>query len=424
MYDPANIHRINAKSYLNHKNGWYSNKEFSLLLKENLRHSEICHAPLSYITIDLSNGYDSASEDDIQPILTQLIIILTKQTRQYDIKHLPCRSKIGLLLMNTCNEDNDFCIERLYKQFEKHFKQINISDLHRFIKISGYQLYPRKDNFKIDERSGITMGINPNQEQLFNDSYMIRRERSFRVADWDINLSNSGSLAVSRTSLSIKNLMDFSSIVSYAKIKRLFDFAGAILFIFLFSPMMIMIAVAIKLTSKGPVLFKQERYGHLGKPFIFLKFRTMHIDSDSSIHENYVKKLINGQNGEINNGTEDKPFYKMSDDPRVTKIGGFLRATSLDELPQFINVFKGDMSLIGPRPPIQYEVNEYKGWQYRRILEAKPGITGLWQVSGRNSTTFDEMVKLDIEYAQNVSFLLDLKILFKTIKAVLFTKGC
>jgi lipopolysaccharide/colanic/teichoic acid biosynthesis glycosyltransferase len=187
---------------------------------------------------------------------------------------------------------------------------------------------------------------------------------------------------------------------------------------------MIMIAVAIKLTSKGPVLFKQERYGHLGKPFIFLKFRTMHINSDSSIHENYVKKLINGQNGEINKGTEDKPVYKMSDDPRVTKIGGFLRASSLDELPQFINVFKGDMSLIGPRPPIQYEVNEYKGWQYRRILEAKPGITGLWQVSGRNSTTFDEMVKLDIEYAQNVSFLLDLKILFKTIKAVLSTKGC
>ena len=186
---------------------------------------------------------------------------------------------------------------------------------------------------------------------------------------------------------------------------------------------MLIIAVLIKLTSRGPVLFQQERLGFLGKPFVFKKFRSMEVGCDQSFHKDYVTKLINGQCDVINKGTIDQPLYKITDDPRVTSIGKFLRKTSLDELPQFFNVLKGDMSLVGPRPPIPYECDIYKRWQCRRVLEVKPGITGLWQVKGRSSTTFDEMVRLDLAYIRNWSLWLDFKIILKTFWAVVSTKG-
>ena len=149
----------------------------------------------------------------------------------------------------------------------------------------------------------------------------------------------------------------------------------------------------------------------------------MYVNSDAKIHKKYTASLINGNNEAINRGSKDKPLYKMDKDPRVTSLGHFLRRTSLDELPQFFNVLKGDMSLVGPRPCIPYEVEHYKAWHLRRVLEIKPGITGLWQVSGRSSTTFDTMVRLDLEYAATWNLWFDVKILFKTIGAVLSTKG-
>ena len=144
----------------------------------------------------------------------------------------------------------------------------------------------------------------------------------------------------------------------------------------------------------------------------------MFINIEDRMHRDYVTKLIQGEKDQINHGTNKKPFYKIKDDPRITPFGRFLRKASLDELPQFFNVLKGEMSLVGPRPPIPYEVKQYQIWHFRRILEVKPGITGLWQVSGRNQTTFDEMVRMDIKYAENWSLFMDLSILFKTVKAV------
>jgi len=141
------------------------------------------------------------------------------------------------------------------------------------------------------------------------------------------------------------------------------------------------------------------------------------------IHRDYVSKLIKGEKDRVNEGTNDNPFYKLKDDPRITPLGQFLRKTSLDELPQFFNVLKGEMSLVGPRPPIPYEVNKYQNWHFRRIIEVKPGITGLWQVSGRSRTTFDDMVRLDIEYAENWSLMMDIKILFKTFWTIFTSKG-
>ncbi len=206
-------------------------------------------------------------------------------------------------------------------------------------------------------------------------------------------------------------------------VKRFFDIVASLILMILFSPLFAVISIIIKLTSEGPVIFTQKRVGYNGRLFDFYKFRSMYNNNDEHIHKNYIKSLISGKYDAINNGSEEDPLFKMKDDPRVTPIGRFLRKTSLDELPQLWNVLKGDMSLIGPRPPIPYEVEAYKTWHLRRLIEMKPGITGLWQVSGRNKLTFDDQVRLDIKYTKRWSFLLDLKILFKTIPVVIFPTG-
>jgi lipopolysaccharide/colanic/teichoic acid biosynthesis glycosyltransferase len=201
-------------------------------------------------------------------------------------------------------------------------------------------------------------------------------------------------------------------------IKRVMDVVGSLLMLIFLSPLFLVIAVAIKVTSEGPVLFRQRRVGQHGSTFVFLKFRSMYVGNDAAIHKEYVTKLIAGQaerkpsNG--NGNGNGHGVYKLTDDPRITKVGAFLRRTSLDELPQFLNVLKGEMSLVGPRPPIAYEVEAYDIWHRRRVLEAKPGITGLWQVYGRSRVNFDDMVRLDLKYAKTWSPWMDVKILLRT----------
>ena len=204
-----------------------------------------------------------------------------------------------------------------------------------------------------------------------------------------------------------------------SSMKKLMDITGSLSALVLFSPIFLIIAAAIKLTSDGPVFFKQERMGLKGKIFTFLKFRSMYADSDQSRHKDYITKFI----GEGKDNGNTPGVYKLSNDSRVTPIGMFLRKTSLDELPQFINVLKGEMSLVGPRPPIPYECELYDIWHRRRLLSAKPGITGLWQVTGRSSTTFDEMVRLDLKYINGWSLWLDIKLLLKTPLVILTGKG-
>lgn len=205
----------------------------------------------------------------------------------------------------------------------------------------------------------------------------------------------------------------------YHGMKRVLDAIGSVCALILFAPVFLAIAVAIKMTSKGPILFRQERLGQHGAPFHCLKFRTMYEDNDPSIHKEFVTKLIAGKMDEEKEGA----VFKITDDPRVTGVGRFLRKTSLDELPQFLNVLKGEMSLVGPRPPVPYELQAYDIWHRCRVLEAKPGITGLWQVEGRSRTTFDEMVRLDLRYVRAQSLWLDLRILLKTPWAVISSKG-
>jgi len=199
-------------------------------------------------------------------------------------------------------------------------------------------------------------------------------------------------------------------------VKRGLDLLGSIAGLLVLSPVFLVIALGVKLTSKGPVLFRQERVGQGGKTFTFLKFRSMYVNCDESAHKEYVTKLIiSGNETPPAGGDPQKPaVYKLTNDRRITPVGRILRKTSLDEIPQFINVLKGEMSLVGPRPPIPYECEIYDLWHRRRLLAVKPGITGLWQVEGRSRRTFDEMVRLDLKYIGEWSLWLDLKILLKT----------
>ena len=205
---------------------------------------------------------------------------------------------------------------------------------------------------------------------------------------------------------------------SMSVVKRLMDVVGSLLILVLLSPLMLLIAVAIWIWSPGPVFFRQRRVGQHGRSFELLKFRSMHVNNDPAIHREYSTRVIAGT-ADKQVSAELGAVYKLTADPRVTRPGVWLRKSSLDELPQMFNVLRGEMSLVGPRPPLDYEVKVYDLWHRARLLEAKPGITGLWQVSGRNRVKFDDMVRLDLIYARTWSPWLDLKILLRTPGAVL-----
>lgn len=206
-------------------------------------------------------------------------------------------------------------------------------------------------------------------------------------------------------------------------LKRAVDIVGSLIALVILLPILGLIAVLIRLTSPGPIFFRQIRIGRYGQRFTFFKFRTMYSESSESVHQKYVQQLIADTGERETDGDGNGAVYKIQDDPRITPIGRFFRKTSLDELPQFWNVLKGDMSIVGPRPPIPYEVECYEVWHRRRLFEVKPGITGLWQVCGRSRTRFNEMVRLDLQYAKSWSLWLDLRILLRTPGAVISGDG-
>ena len=206
-------------------------------------------------------------------------------------------------------------------------------------------------------------------------------------------------------------------------VKRTIDVVGSALALVLCSPLLLVIALAIKATSKGPVLFKQQRVGQHGKFFTFLKFRSMYVNNDHLVHQKFVTELISSDKRQEPSNKNGEGLYKIKNDKRITWIGKILRRTSLDELPQLLNVLTGEMSLVGPRPAIPYELAAYQTWHRRRVLEAKPGITGVWQVTGRSRVKFDDMVRMDLRYAMSWSPWLDLKILLLTPLAVIRGSG-
>lgn len=190
--------------------------------------------------------------------------------------------------------------------------------------------------------------------------------------------------------------------ITYKFIKRTIDIIGSLFGLIILSPILLIVMVAIKIESRGPVVFAQERVGYKGKRFKMYKFRSMVENAEE------LKEKLKDQN-EMNG-----PMFKMKNDPRVTRVGRIIRKTSIDEIPQFINVLKGDMSLVGPRPSLVKEVEEFDDWMLRR-LDVKPGLTCYWQVSGRNDINFEEWMKLDIKYIEEQSILVDIKLILKTV---------
>ncbi|SRR6266496_2970333 len=252
-------------------------------------------------------------------------------------------------------------------------------------------------------------------EALFDVMIQTGRRRGveFRIAPTLLNCLPSKTEIDQVGSLPMVTL--FRSPLSRAArvIKRGSDLIIASLTLAVLAPLWLAIALLIKLDSRGPIFYKQERVGMDGRIFLFYKFRTMRAGVDDSKHRDFQRKYIKGQ-PDSNQGDEQRPAYKLLADERVTRLGRMLRRSSLDELPQLFNVLRGDMSVVGPRPPIPYEVESYDLW-HRKRLDMKPGITGLWQVSGRNRLPFDEMVRMDLYYIENWSLLFDLKIILQTL---------
>ncbi|MFV1976552.1 MAG: sugar transferase [Candidatus Scalindua sp.] len=320
-------------------------------------------------------------DGDANKIKKKLAYVLSSTTREIDIKGwYKYNSVIGVIFTEMNGTDKNLIRDKIYNKLG------DILDIEQAEKIEiSSHVFPEESN---KERPDTLPDLN-----LYPD--LSKRDSS------------------QRASLFLKSL------------KRMKDILGSILALIILSPVFLIIPILIKFSSEGPIFFRQERVGRFGKRFTFLKFRTMYANNDQNVHREYIKNLIGGE-ADRNNGNGNgrkKCAYKINNDSRVTPIGRFLRKSSLDEIPQFINVLRGEMSLVGPRPPIPYELENYDIWHLRRILETKPGITGIWQVHGRSSTTFDEMVRMDIRYVREWSLWLDIKILLKTPWVVLTGKG-
>jgi lipopolysaccharide/colanic/teichoic acid biosynthesis glycosyltransferase len=206
------------------------------------------------------------------------------------------------------------------------------------------------------------------------------------------------------------------------RMKRVLDIIAASIVLVLAAPFAAIVALLIKLSSPGPVLFRQTRIGENGREFQFYKFRSMRVGNDDSRHRQYIKAFIEGDEQELRRLQGGTKIYKMTSDDRVTPVGKFLRRTSLDELPQLINVLRGEMSMVGPRPHLPYEVELYKDW-HRRRLQGLPGITGWWQIHGRSRVPFDEAVRMDIWYLEHQSLVLDIRIMCRTITKATVGRG-
>jgi lipopolysaccharide/colanic/teichoic acid biosynthesis glycosyltransferase len=366
---------IKNDSLHDQESGLYSEEHFGNMLSLERKRTERSKKPFLLMLMNIEKLLNS---DGNSKIANRIAYMLFSITREIDIKGwAKLNSVIGIIFTEIGNINDDSLKHKVFDNLniildEKQVKDVQITCFH----------FPQGDDKqKADDSCGL---------KFYPD--LLKRK------------------STKKTTLFMKRVMDV---------------AGSIIALVVFLPVFLIVPLLIKLTSQGPVFFRQERVGQFDKKFVFLKFRTMYVNNDSSIHQEYIKKLIAEQKScaYAQSNEEGTRIYKMKDDPRITPIGRYLRKMSLDEFPQFINVLKGEMSLVGPRPPIPYEVENYDIWHKRRVMEFKPGITGLWQVRGRSSTTFDEMVRMDLKYVREWSLWLDMKILFQTPKAVLNCKG-
>ena len=357
--------------------GVLNEEAFHRMISLERKRTERSRKPFLLMLLDMGNGLRS---DKSEKALDKILSALSLSTRETDVTGWYKKdSVVGVMFTEFGAEDRTAILSTMMARVSETLRSNLSSQQFGLISIE-FHLFPEEWNHDIPQR--------PSNPTLYPD--LTRRDNARKF---------------------------------FCVIKRIMDIAGSALALLLFAPVLLAVAIAIKLTSKGPVFFRQKRVGQYGEQFVFLKFRSMHVDNDSSVHKEYVKQLIAGSAQSQPGNGNGNGVYKLTQDSRITRVGAFLRRSSLDELPQFINVLKGEMSLVGPRPAIAYEVEAYDIWHRRRVLEAKPGITGLWQVNGRSRVKFDDMVRLDLRYAKTWSPWMDLKILLRTPVAVVFGDG-
>jgi lipopolysaccharide/colanic/teichoic acid biosynthesis glycosyltransferase len=378
----VNVRRSNKGSTLSplpveaathEQHGVLSEESFQRMISLERKRSERSRKPFLLMLVDMG-GY--LPSERTTKVLGSILSALSVSTRETDVtgwyKH---RSVVGVMFTEIGLDDRASVLGTMITRVSETLK--SALSFEQFNQVSlSFHLFPEDWNHEDEKR--------PTDPRLYPD--LEKRDESRRFSN---------------------------------AVKRAMDVGGSLFALIAFAPLWLAIALAIKLTSKGPVLFRQRRIGQHGASFTFLKFRSMRVGNDASTHKEYVQQLIAGKAERHPTNGNGGGVYKITKDSRVTPVGAFLRRTSLDELPQFINVLRGEMSLVGPRPPVPYEVEAYDFWHRRRVLEAKPGITGLWQVSGRSRVKFDDMVRLDLQYAQNWSPWMDLKIILRTPGAML-----
>jgi lipopolysaccharide/colanic/teichoic acid biosynthesis glycosyltransferase len=367
------LRRLREPGYSSKKDsGLYDEQTFLEMLRLERKRTERCRRPFLLMLLDLS-GFTDISER--REIARKTVCRLCPLTRETDIKGWYKHDSVfGVIFIEINDIDPEFLKRKVYGDLGA----VLLAEELKKIVITTY-VFPEPAG-KQGEDNSADLALYPDSSR--------RSSRKGRFI-----------------------------------IKRVVDVIGSIFGLIIFSPLFLLIALCIKLTSEGPVFFRQERIGRYRKKFIFLKFRTMYINNNPNIHREFVTDFICGKDCRTTGGEGRERVYKIKDDPRITPVGKFLRKTSLDELPQFYNVLKGDMSLVGPRPPIHYEYERFDIWHRQRVMEVKPGITGLWQVRGRSSTTFDDMVRLDIKYIREWSLWLDIKIMLQTPLVVVMGKG-
>ena len=349
---------------------------FSHLLVQERKRSERSNRPFLLLSLKANASLDP----ECSPTGKAALEALAATTRETDLLGwVKWPTAIGVIFPEIGDTEPAAAAEtirgRVYRELEQRLGARAIADL-----MLEFHVYPESNGGDSKSDPG---SINP---VLHPD--LLRAQRQRRFSDW---------------------------------IKRALDVVTSLALLLGLAPLLFLIATLVRLTSPGPALFRQPRLGEMGKPFRVLKFRTMYIDAAENPHYEFVTQFIK-ESGRIRTPANNRRF-KLTNDPRVTPLGRVLRKTSFDELPQIWNVLRGEMSLVGPRPPIPYEVAHYAPWHRRRVLEAKPGITGLWQVMGRSRTTFDEMVRLDLRYAKTRSLWTDLGILLRTPGAVVSGNG-
>jgi lipopolysaccharide/colanic/teichoic acid biosynthesis glycosyltransferase len=356
------------------ESGILNEKAFERQISRERKRSERSGKPFLLMKLELENGLRS---DDKGKAWDKILSALSLSTRETDVTGW-CKnnSVVGVLFTEFGAEDRNSILSTMITRVSGTLRNGLSSQQFGLISIS-FHLFPEEWNHDIPQR--------PSNPTLYPDLASRDNAKKF-----------------------------------FCLTKRIMDIVGSAFALLLFAPLFLVIALAVKLTSKGPVLYRQKRVGQFGEQFVFLKFRSMADNNDDSVHKEYTKRLIAGSAESHHGNGNGDGVYKLTKDSRITRIGSFLRRTSLDELPQFVNVLRGEMSLVGPRPATTYEVAAYDIWHRRRVLEAKPGITGLWQVNGRSRIKFADMVRLDLRYAKTWSPWMDLKILLRTPVAVVF----